>query len=47
MTIPIAALAAGRLQHRVAHRVPLDEIARANVLIEQGGFRGCVVLDIP
>lgn len=42
-----SALAAGRLQHRVAHRVPLDDIARANVLIEQGGFRGCVVLDIP
>lgn len=35
---------AGRLQHRVAHFVPLDEIARAHELIEQGGFRGCVVV---
>ena len=35
---------AGRLQHRVAHVVTLDEIARAHELIEQGGFRGCVVV---
>ena len=35
---------AGRLQHRVAHLVPLDEIARAHELIERGGFRGCVVI---
>ncbi len=35
----------GRLQHRVAHVVPLDDIARAHELIEQGGFRGCVVVD--
>lgn len=33
-----------RLIHRVAHVVPLDEIARAHELIEQGGFRGCVVV---
>jgi NADPH:quinone reductase-like Zn-dependent oxidoreductase len=33
-----------RLIHRVAHRVPLDEIARSHELIEQGGFRGCVVV---
>lgn len=39
-----AALAEGRLIHRVAHRVPLHEIARANELIEEGGFRGCVVV---
>lgn len=38
------ALCEGRLQHRLAHVVPLDEIARAHELIEQGGFRGCVVV---
>lgn len=35
---------AGHLQHRVAHLVPLEEIARAHELIERGGFRGCVVI---
>jgi NADPH2:quinone reductase len=38
-------LEADRLQHRVAHVVPLDEISRSHELIEQGGFRGCVVVD--
>ncbi len=35
---------AGYLQHRVAHLVPLSEISLAHELIEQGGFRGCVVV---
>jgi len=35
---------AGKLQHRVAHVRTLDEIAEAHVLIEDGGFRGCVVV---
>ena len=35
---------AGWLQHRVAHVVDLDEIAKAHELIEDGGFRGCVVV---
>ena len=39
-----AALAQNRLQHRITHVLPLDEIAQAHELIEQGGFRGCVVL---
>jgi NADPH2:quinone reductase len=39
------ALEQGRLLHRVAHRLPLAETARAHELIEQGGFRGCVVVD--
>jgi NADPH2:quinone reductase len=39
-----SALRDDRLQHRVAHVVPLDEIVKAHELIEQGGFRGCVVL---
>jgi len=32
------------LQHRVAHVLPLEETSRAHELIEQGGFRGCVVV---
>lgn len=32
------------LQHRVAHVLPLEETSRAHQLIEQGGFRGCVVV---
>lgn len=35
---------ADQLQHRVAHVVGLDEIAKAHTLIEDGGFRGCVVV---
>lgn len=38
------ALAKDLLQHRVAHVLPLDRIAQAHELIEQGGFRGCVVV---
>ena len=40
-------LAAGALQHTVAQRLPLAEIARAHDLVEQGGVIGHVVLDIP
>jgi NADPH:quinone reductase-like Zn-dependent oxidoreductase len=40
------ALRAGLLTHRVAHVLPLAESARANELIEQGGFRGCVLVDV-
>jgi hypothetical protein len=36
----------GMLQHRVADRVPLADIARANELVEQGGSHGCVVVTI-
>lgn len=36
-----------RLTHRVAHVVTLDEIAESHVLIENGGFRGAVVVSIP
>jgi NADPH:quinone reductase-like Zn-dependent oxidoreductase len=36
----------GVLKHRVAHVLPLGEIAQAHELIEQGGFGGCVVLEI-
>jgi len=38
------ALRENRLQHRVAHVLPLEDISRAHELIEQGGFRGCVVV---
>ncbi len=40
------ALAANRLEHRIAHTLPLDEIARSNELVEQGSIRGAVVLTI-
>jgi len=39
-----AALRANRLQHRVAHTMPLSDIVRANEIIEQGSIRGAVVL---
>jgi NADPH2:quinone reductase len=38
------ALEQDRLQHRVTHVLPLDEIAQSHELLEQGGFRGCMVL---
>jgi hypothetical protein len=34
------------LRHRVAHVLPLGELARANELIEQGHAGGCVVVDV-
>ena len=36
----------GKLKHRIAHSLPFDEMAKAQELIEQGGFRGCVVVNI-
>jgi len=41
-----AALAKERLTHRIAANMPLDEIAGANEIIEQGTVRGAVVLTI-
>ncbi len=40
------ALSADKLQHRVAHTLPLEEIASSNELVEQGSIRGAVVLTI-
>ncbi len=40
------ALADDRLDHRIAARLPLADIAKANELIEQGTIRGAVILDI-
>ncbi len=40
------ALAQNQLQHRIAHALPLRELARANELIEQRGFGGCVVVNV-
>jgi len=34
----------GKLQHRIAHSLPFEDMARAHELIEQGGFGGCVVV---
>ena len=39
------ALVEERLEHRITHTLPLDQIDRAQELIEQGGFRGCVVVE--
>jgi NADPH2:quinone reductase len=36
----------GELQHRIAHVLDLNQVAKAHELIEQGGFGGCVVLTI-
>ena len=38
------ALDANRLQHRIAASVPLDDIVRANELVEGSRIRGAVVL---
>ena len=35
-----------RLQHRIAHSLPFSEMIRSHELIEQGGFGGCVVVNI-
>ena len=40
------ALGAGRLEHRIAARFPLADIAGANEAIEQGTMRGAVILTI-
>ena len=40
------ALSASALQHRIAHKLPLDQIVESNELIEQGSIRGAVVLSI-
>jgi NADPH2:quinone reductase len=38
------ALQAGKLQHRIAHNVTLDQISEGHKLVEQGGFGGCVIV---
>lgn len=40
------ALRANKLQHRIAHTMPLSDIATANEIIEQGRIRGAVVLTL-
>jgi len=40
------ALEAEKLQHRIAHIVPLDSLSHGHQLIEQGGFGGCVVISM-
>lgn len=35
-----------QLQHRLAHVLPLSEVAQAHEIIEQGDCRGCVVIRI-
>jgi len=41
-----AKLANDEFQHRIAHVLDFEDIARSHELIEQGGFRGCVVVRI-
>jgi len=40
------ALSENSLEHRVAHHLPYEQMAQSHELIENGGFRGCVVVDI-
>lgn len=40
------ALENNQLQHRIHAQMGLDDIAKASIKIEKGGFYGCVVLDI-
>ncbi len=40
------ALSNDLLQHRIARKFPLDEIVQSNEMIERGGIRGAVILDI-
>lgn len=41
-----AALKANTLEHRIAHAMPLAEIARANEIVERGTIRGTVILTL-
>ena len=41
-----SALSGGWLKHRVAHSLPLDDIATGNEIVEAGEARGAVVLTI-
>lgn len=40
-------LQAGRMQHQIAARLPLDSVAEAHELVESGRAIGNVVLDVP
>ena len=40
------ALVGDKLRHRIAHTLPLVDIAKSNELVEQGSIRGAVVLTI-
>jgi len=39
-------LEADQLQHRIAHCLPFEQMVKSHELIEQGGFGGCVVVEI-
>ena len=41
-----SALSGGWLKHRIAHTMPLEDIAAGNELVEAGQVRGAVVLAI-
>ncbi len=42
----VSKLKTASLQHRVAHQLDFEDMAKAHELIEQGGFGGCVVVRI-
>jgi NADPH:quinone reductase-like Zn-dependent oxidoreductase len=42
-----AALERGALRHRIAHTLPLADIAAAHRLVEDPATRGCVVVELP
>jgi len=39
-------LTEGSLQHRIAHSLPFTDMVRSHELIEEGGFGGCVVVNV-
>jgi len=39
-------LSEGKLQHRIAHSLPFADMARSHELVEQGGFGGCIVVNV-
>ena len=41
-----AMLTEGKLQHRIAYSLPFADMARSHELIEEGGFGGCVVVNV-
>jgi NADPH2:quinone reductase len=41
-----AMLTEGKLQHRIAHSLPFTDMVRSHEFIEEGGFGGCVVVNV-
>ena len=41
-----SALSSERLQHRIAHELPFEDMARSHQMIERAGFGGCLVVKV-